>query len=67
MSCHSWGSTSREEGRLMEERWAAFAKVVADWVSGHQLLIYIVLGILAWALILLNYPLDSLTPIYANY
>ncbi len=51
----------------MEERWAAFAKVVADWVTEHQLLIYVVLGILAWVLILLNYPLDSLTPIYANY
>ncbi len=51
----------------MEERWDAFAKVVADWVSGHQLLIYVVLGILAWVLIMLNYPLDSLTPIYANY
>ncbi|MGI9186029.1 MAG: hypothetical protein ACR2J9_00675 [Gaiellales bacterium] len=51
----------------MEERWDAFAKVVADWVSAHQLMIYIVLGILAWVLILLHYPLDSLTPIYANY
>lgn len=51
----------------MEDRWAAFAQAVAAWVVGHQLLIYVVLGILAWALVLWNYPLESLTPIYANY
>ncbi len=51
----------------MQEQWDAFAKAVAEWVAGHQLLIYVVLGILAWALILWNYPLESLTPIYANF
>jgi hypothetical protein len=51
----------------MEARWAAVATLVADWVRDHQLLVYIVLGILAWALILLNYPLESLAPVYANF
>ena len=51
----------------MEERWSAFATAVAEWVSRHQLLVYIVLGIIAWAIVMLHYPLDSLTPVYANY
>ena len=51
----------------MEARWDAFAQAVVQWVAGHQLLVYVVLGILAWALILWNYPLESLTPIYANF
>jgi low affinity Fe/Cu permease len=51
----------------MEAHSAAFAKRVADWVTSHQLLVYVVLGILAWALILLNYPLESLAPVYANF
>lgn len=51
----------------MEQAWADFSKRVADWVVAHQLLVYVVLGIAAWALIALNYPLESLTPVYANY
>jgi low affinity Fe/Cu permease len=51
----------------MEERWSAFATAVAEWVSDHRLLVYIVLGILAWLIVLRHYPLESLTPVYANY
>jgi hypothetical protein len=40
---------------------------VADWVVRHQLLVYIVLGIIAWIIVARNYPLESLTPVYANY
>ena len=51
----------------MEERWSAFATAVIDWVVAHRLLVYIVLGAIAWAIVLLHYPLESLTPVYANY
>ena len=42
-------------------------QAVAAWVVAHQLLVYVVLGIIAWVLVALNYPLESLTPVYANY
>ncbi len=51
----------------MEQAWADFSKLVADWVVAHQLLVYVVLGVAAWALIALNYPLEALTPVYANF
>jgi hypothetical protein len=51
----------------MEERWQSLAVAVADWVTRRQFAIYLVLGVLAWLLVLRGYPLESLTPIYANY
>lgn len=47
--------------------WSTLATAVADWVVRHQLLVYIAIGIVAWILVALNYPLESLTPVYANY
>ena len=52
----AFGQTAHELGQA-----------VAAWVVAHQLLVYVVLGILAWVLVALNYPLESLTPVYANY
>jgi hypothetical protein len=51
----------------MEDQWSNFTAEVADWVVRHQLLVYIVLGIIAWIIVAMNYPLESLTPVYANY
>ena len=51
----------------MDQRWTRLAERVAEWVVRHQLLVYVVLGILAWVLIARHYPLESLTPVYANY
>jgi hypothetical protein len=39
----------------------------ATWIRDHQFLVYVVLGILAWAIVAWNYPLESLTPVYANF
>ena len=46
---------------------AEVAAAMAQWVVDHQLIVYVVLGIAAWILVALNYPLESLTPVYANY
>ena len=51
----------------MEQRWSAFATAVIDWIAAHRLVVYIVLGAIAWAILLMHYPPDSLTPVYANY
>jgi hypothetical protein len=51
----------------MYERWLEVSSAVAEWVVRHQLLVYVVLGIAAWVLVAMNYPLESLTPVYANF
>ncbi len=51
----------------MVDEWSNFTAGVADWVVRHQLLVYIVLGIIAWIVVARNYPLESLTPVYANF
>ncbi len=51
----------------MVDEWSNFTAGVADWVVRHQLLVYIVLGIIAWIIVARNYPLELLTPVYANY
>ena len=40
---------------------------LAAVVTGGWRVLCVVLGILAWLLVLRGYPLESLTPIYANY
>jgi hypothetical protein len=39
----------------------------ADWIRRHQFIVYIVLGLIAWYIVWRNYPLESLTPVYANF
>jgi hypothetical protein len=51
---------------MTEPRWE-LAATVADWVRRHQLLVYVVLGAIAWAIAFREYPLESLIPVYANF
>jgi hypothetical protein len=39
----------------------------AEWIRNHQFLVYVILGLIAWAIVARNYPLESLTPVYANF
>lgn len=43
------------------------AERTADWIRRHQFIVYVVLGVIAWYIVARNYPLESLTPVYANF